>query len=81
MPDAGRYASKAFGKIYFNGPDKIRTCDLVLIRMSRKPAEKLRNRLIFQHFIKVRAVRNSSYTVAFCRTESRYLKDNPVEKR
>jgi hypothetical protein len=32
MPDTGRYASHAFGSIYFNGPETIRTSDLVLIR-------------------------------------------------
>ena len=30
--DAGKDASNPFGRFYFNGPDKIRTCDLVLIR-------------------------------------------------
>ena len=29
---AGRYATDAFSSLYLNGPDKIRTCDLVLIR-------------------------------------------------
>ena len=32
MPDTGRYASNAFGSIYENGPETIRTSDLVLIR-------------------------------------------------
>ena len=33
MPNTRRYASDAFSNLYLNGPDKIRTCDLVLIRI------------------------------------------------
>jgi hypothetical protein len=79
--DAGEDAINPCSRFNFNGPDKIRTCDLVLIRSSRKPAEKLRNRRIFQHFMKVRSIRNPSYSVTFFRTESRYSKHEPVIKR
>jgi hypothetical protein len=40
-------AKDGVGKFCFNGPDKIRTCDLVLIRRPWKSAEKLRKPLNF----------------------------------
>ena len=48
MPNAGRYASLAFSNLYLNGPDKIRTCDLVLIRPIMKNAENSENHRVFR---------------------------------
>ena len=70
MPDTGRYASNAFGRSYFNGPETIRTSDLVLISGSLKQPKSNEATVLTEFYIAPFTFANRSERLQISRTNA-----------